>query len=210
MLRNRATDCDPIQLRNAPAHFLQTDWIRLAHLKGTESNAIEALSCPDPGMIVYYRHLVIEEGCGGPEAQAEENIFVLVEKMIASFCELGALGQIIGHGIFSSTGLRQAIPAELWSDLKFDFAANKATSNGFSYIHVTIEKAATPDNQGDVVARMVASLTQHRSEKAKAPKKMLAKEARVEFGNNYTERAFNEAYKRVYQHPRGRPRGSEK
>ena len=140
----------------------------------------------------------------------QEDIYALAEKMIASFRELGASGQIIGHGIYSWTGLRQPIPPEFWSDLRFDFEANKASNDKFSYSHVTIDQDDPAGHQGDVVARIVACLTQHRPENGKAPKKMLAAVARAEFGGDYTERAFNEAYKAVYQRRRGRPKGSGK
>ena len=178
-------------------------------LKGSDAKAVETLSHPDPGMLAYCRRQVIAAGRGGQEALAAEDIYALAEKMIASLQELGASGQIIGHGICSWTGLRQPIPPEFWPDLKFDFEANKA-SNKLSYSHVTIDQDDSAGSQGDIVARIVAWLTQHQPENGKAPKTMLAADARAEFGGGYTERAFNEAYKQVYQRQRGRPRGSEK
>jgi hypothetical protein len=179
-------------------------------LKESAAKAVETLSHPDPGMLAYRRRQVIAAGRGGPEALAAEDIYALVEKMIASFRELGASGQIIGHGIYSGTGLRQPIPPEFWPDLRFDFEANKASNDKFSYSHVTIDQDDSAGSQGDIVARIVAWLTQHRPENGKAAKKMLAADARAEFGGDYTERAFNEAYREVYQRRRGRPRGSEK
>jgi hypothetical protein len=161
-------------------------------------------------MLVYYRRQVIAAGRGGQEALAQEDISALAETMITSFRELGASGQIIGHGIYSWAGLRQPIPLELWPDLRFDFEANKASNDEFSYSHVTIDQDDPAGPQGDVVARIAAWLTQHRSENGKAPKKILAADARAEFGSGYTERAFNEAYKAVYQRRRGRPSGSGK
>jgi hypothetical protein len=178
-------------------------------LKGSDAKAVETLSHPDPGMLTHYRRQVIAAGRGGPEALAQEDIYALVEKMIASLQELGASGQIIGHGICSWTGLRQPIPPEFWPDLKFDFEANKASNDKLSYSHVTIDQDDSAGSQGDIVARIVAWLTQHRPENGKAPKKMLAANARAEFGSGYTERAFNEAYREVYQRRRGRPRAPE-
>jgi hypothetical protein len=134
------TTRDPIKLRDAPARFLNTDWLRLMDLKGSGAKALETLSRPDTGMLAYYRRQVIAAGRGGPEAQAQEDISMLAEKMIASFRELGASGQIIGHGIYSGTGLRQPIPPEFWPDLRFDFEANKASNDKFSYSHVTIDQ----------------------------------------------------------------------
>ena len=92
------TTRDPIKLRDAPARFLNTDWLRLMDLKGSGAKALETLSRPDPGMLAYYRRQVIAAGRGGPEAQAQEDISVLAEKMIASFLELGASGQITATG----------------------------------------------------------------------------------------------------------------
>jgi hypothetical protein len=97
---------DPIKLQDAPARFFNTDWLRLMEL-GSGAKAVETLSHPDPGMLVYYRRQVIAAGRGGPEALAAEDIYALAEKMIASFRELGASCQIIGDGIYSWTGLRQ-------------------------------------------------------------------------------------------------------
>jgi hypothetical protein len=94
-------------------------------------------------MLVYYRRQVIAAGRGGQKALAAEDIYSLVEKMVASFRELGASGQIIGHGIYSWTGLRQPIPPELWPDLRFDFEANKASIDKFSYSHVIIDQDPT-------------------------------------------------------------------
>ncbi len=200
---------DPIKLRDAPARLLNTAWLRLMDLKGSDAKAVETLSHPDPGMLACNRRQVIAAGRDGQEALAAEDISALAEKMIASFRELGASGQIIGHGIYSWTGLRQPIPPEFWPDLGFDFEANKASNDKFSYSHVTIDQDGPAGSQ-DIVARIVAWLTQHRPENSKAAKKMLAADARAEFGSGYTERAFNEAYKEVYQRRRGRPRGSEK
>jgi hypothetical protein len=86
-------------------------------LKGSDAKAVETLSHPDPGTLVCCRRELIAAGRGGQEALAAEDIYALVEKMIASFRELGASGQIIGHGINSGTALRQPIPPELWPDL---------------------------------------------------------------------------------------------
>ena len=108
--------------------------------KGSEVKAIEALSHPDPAILVYTRREGIAAGRGGSEVQAQDDISALVKKMIASFREFGASGQIIGHGINSWTGLRQPIPPELWSNLRIDFEANKASTDKFWYSHVTIDQ----------------------------------------------------------------------
>jgi hypothetical protein len=50
-------------------------------MEGSDAKAIETLSHPDPGMLVYYRRQVIAAGRGGPEALAAEDIYALAEKV---------------------------------------------------------------------------------------------------------------------------------
>jgi hypothetical protein len=84
-----------------------------------------------------------------------------------------------------------------------------SSKKGRDWTRKGVDLGSELTSQGDIVARIVAWLTQHQPENGKAPKKMLAANARAEFGSGYTERAFNEAYREVYQRRRGRPRAPE-
>ena len=70
---------------------------------------------------------MIAAGRGGPEALAAED----------------------RRWIYSWTGLRQPIPLEFWPDLRFDFEANKASNDTFSYSHVNIDQDGAAGPQGD-------------------------------------------------------------
>lgn len=61
---------DPINLCDAPARLLNSDWLRFVQLEKSEANAIEALSHPELGIIGYYRNLNIAEGRGSTADQA--------------------------------------------------------------------------------------------------------------------------------------------
>jgi hypothetical protein len=113
---------DTISLRNAPGHFVTQDWLRLVQLKGSESGAIDALSRPEPSIIVSYRRQSIAEGKGSAEAWVAEEAARLAQKIIVDMRALAALGRIFGHGTYSGTGLRQPIPSELWPGLTFDLS----------------------------------------------------------------------------------------
>ena len=84
---------DPIKLRDAPARLLKTDWLRL--MEGSDAKAIETLSHPDPGMLVYYRRQVVARRRWLRRISTR-----WPKKLIASFRELGASWQIIGDGIY--------------------------------------------------------------------------------------------------------------
>ena len=201
---------EAVSLKDAPARFLNVDWDRLVELKGSESQAIEALSKPDPAALVHIRREVIARGRDGAKARAEEVIFLLVEKMIADFRALATSGQIAGAGIFSGTGLRQVIPPELWSGLRLDFNSGAANGAGFSYSFIQIEETRPGSHADEPVATLVAWLRRRQSDNGVESKKKLEAAAQKEFADAFRVRAFNDAYKQVYERPRGRPRGTEK
>jgi len=201
---------EAVSLKDAPARFLNVDWGRLVELKGSEAKAIETLSKPDPAALVHIRREVIADGQGGAKARAEEEIFSLVEKMIADFRALATSGQIAGQGIHSGTGLRQIIPSELWSGLQFDFSGGAASGAGFSFSFVMIEEARPRSDANELVATLVAWLQQRQLESGVEPRKVLEGAAKKEFVSSFRAREFSEAYKRVYERSRGRPRRSEK
>jgi hypothetical protein len=199
----------PIKLGEAPARFFADDWERLALLKGGEAKALEVLDNPDPGILVFYRRQSLENGRGTPAdraaAMAEEEADVLVHRLHDGLRALGSEGRVIASGLFAGTGLRQAIPAELWALAKVGFGAGAVASNGFVYHNVTVEPAATPVDVENVVAAMSAWLGRRRAGRGNELKQILQHAARKEFGDAFTVRAFNIAYTACYKRTRGRP-----
>lgn len=200
----------PIKLVDAPARFLGGDLARLVELTGSGAKALEALSDPDPGILVLLRREIIAEGRGGSQAQREEEIYAQVEKMIADFKKLGAEQRIAASGICSATGLRQVIPPELWDGLKYDFVAGAArpprgSRSGFSYTFIEIQETRSEADADDLLASLVEWLAQRRANAGVEPKKVLAEAAKAEFASAFRVRIFNEAYRQVYGRSRGRP-----
>ncbi len=52
-------------LREAPARLLSADWLCLVEMKGSREKAIDALSRPDPSILVHMRRQGMAEGIGG-------------------------------------------------------------------------------------------------------------------------------------------------
>jgi len=205
----RLTRDGPIKLSEAPARFFADDWARLALLKGGEAKALEALDNPDPGILVFYRRQNLEFGRGTPThlaaATVEEEAYALVHRLHDGLCTLGSEGRVSASGLFAGTGLRQAIPAELWALAKVGFGAGTVASNGFVYHNVTVEPAATPVDVENVVAAMSAWLSRRRAERGDELKQILQHAVREEFGDGFTVRAFNISYGACYKRTRGRP-----
>jgi hypothetical protein len=127
---------DPVPLAAAPARFVAETWARLAALKGSGEKALAALDHPDPAMLVVLRRenlaLGLFEPGGRAAAEPKEAAYALTMSLIEAFRALGAQGQIVARGIFAGTGLWQAVPAELWPEARFGFAANAIDAGAFA------------------------------------------------------------------------------
>lgn len=201
---------DAICLRGAPEYFLKSEWTELVTVAGSVAKALEALSHPEPGIIVFARREVIKGGKGGMQSFFHEQRYLSTRQITADFQKLAATGEIIAKGIYAGTGLHQDIPPELWPDMAIDFEKGTISSGPYSYSHVTVRRNSPTGFREDIIPNIVAWLESQRSQVDEEPKKVLAAAAREQFKGTYTERAFNTAYSRVYGRPRGRPRSQNK
>jgi hypothetical protein len=199
---------DSIKLSEAPALFFPDDWLRLVSLKDGEEKALEALDHPDPVMIVLSRRQFLEANQNDPEHRriglAQEEAYALIDKLISNLRNLGAEGRIVACGLYAGTGQRHLVPAELWREAKLEFGACKLSSGAFVYNYVTVKRAAEPVET--IIERMTARLKERRDQQGEESKKVLRAALAKDFGEEFTTRAFNEAYRDCYARPRGRPK----
>ncbi len=194
-----------INLRDAPALCLNTDWTVLIELTGSADEALKALDAQDPPVNVYYRRKLIDEGRARPEDKKSEDIYSLAEKMREDFRSLGASGNITGHGFLALSGEEKKIPPALWRELTFRYSENMAEGNGWNYTQVTIGVGSNVRLQA-----LVAFLRERHSLNPDEGKKSLTTQARVHFGQQFSVRDFDNAYGQVYNRARGRPRLTNK
>jgi len=197
---------DSISLRDAPARFLTADWDKLVGLSGS-TVALHVLSKPDPPGSTFYRRQVIGAGLSSPGHLRAEEASLVSEEITAAFKAACASAKLIGSGIFSNTGLRQDILAEAWKDLVVDFGSNQISAAWGCYNFVKVRAAPCHD---DLHARLVAWLNERLAERGPELKKILTVAAKMQFEGTYRDRAFNDAYRDVYGHARGRPPAPEK
>jgi hypothetical protein len=201
---------DAVKLSQAPKRFLGDAWARLVELTGDEVGALKALDHPEPGFTAFYRRMVLKSGSASPERRKEslvaEEIAALTGEIVAGLGDLGAKSRIVASGLFAGTGLRQAIPAELWPAAKFGFAAQTVTSGVFAYHNVTVEPGVQSADVENTVARIRTWLEKRRDERGEETKKALRWPAQQEFGEAFTVRAFKDAYAATYGRVRGRPK----
>jgi hypothetical protein len=198
---------DPIELSEAPAYFFADDWARLMSLKGGKAG--EAVDSPDPDGIVWVRGEFLKSDHITPEvrarAMAEEEVYAIVNRLHDGMRALGSDRRITAVGLYLGTGLRQAIPTELWATAKVAFADGTVASRGFVYHSVAVELPAASVDVESIAAAMSAWLDGRRAEHGDETKKALLGAAREKFGETFRVRIFNAAYADCYGRIVGRP-----
>jgi hypothetical protein len=198
---------NPIPLSKAPSRFFADDWARLTSLKGGPAEALKALDSPDH--LAYYRSQILEQNLGTQqfrmELVAEEEAYMLVDRVHEGMRALGFEGRIAASGLFVGTGRREVVPAELWPTAKIAFGAERVASNDFIFHYVTVEPAAATADIQSVASAMSAWLGGRRAERGDEAKKVLQDAARERFGETFRVQIFNTAYADCYGRSRGRP-----
>ena len=200
---------DPVPLGAAPALMFPEQWARLVALKGSEDKARATLGRSNDGMLAHYRNenLRLNQLTAEVRARelAEEEADALADKLCADFIAFATDGRIVAAGLFTGTGLRQPIPAELWLAANIEFAAGRFTSNGLTYLNVRVDRdSLQPESEGGPTA-MTAWLGERRKNRGDETKKVLQAAAHERFGKAFTVRTFNKAYSAAYGRSRGRP-----
>ena len=166
-----------------------------------------ALDTKNTGFLDFYRCEALNANIGDPARRSawleQEKARRLILRLVAEFRALGSEGRFVAEGLLESTGIRQAIPAELWDEASLEFATSRATSDVFAYRHVTIQRAAAMVDA--ITSQLIAWLERQRDHRGEQMKKELLELARAEFEGDLTAAIFNKGYKAVYARRRGRP-----
>ena len=182
--------------------FPPDEWEDLLIAKGSLQEVLHFLGNTSDGLLEYAAQSLAEDGIPDRETAANKlQPYTLRTELRNRFKTKLMCGELVASGIAPS-GLRQIIPAELWSDLLPDFIASSAASSQLSYSHVTVRTEATDQSQRDIVAECRDWLRHQEV----SPKKVLLHDAIAHFGADLKTRDFDAAYGAVFRRPRGRPR----
>jgi len=198
-----------IALAAVPEHLFDQDkWNELVSSLGSREKALHRISHPDPAALVYMRRQVAQQqSVAGAKAREEERICSLIQNFTQEFGALLLNGQYVATGFQPPSIERVTIPPELWRDLTLDFEDGIGRGYGYIFTHIRIAKITGISRQGfDVSARLAAWLIERRARQGSELRKTLVEVAYREFGDEFTIRVFDAAYRQVYGRRRGRPR----
>jgi len=198
-----------IPLAAVPEHFFGQDkWNEVVFILGSREKALHRISHPDHVTVVHMRRRVAQEqSAAGAKAREEERICDLIQSCTQEFGALLLNGQYVATGFQPPSIERVTIPPELWRDLTLFFEDGIGRGCGYTFTHIRIAKVPDIPRQGsDVSGRLVAWLIERRARHGSELKKTLVEVAHREFGDEFTVRGFDAAYRQVYRRRRGRPR----
>jgi hypothetical protein len=198
-----------IPLVAVPEHFFDQDkWNEVVSSLGSREKALHRISHPDHVTVVYMRRQVAQQqSAAGAKAREEERICDLIQSLMQEFGALLLNDQYVPTGFQPPSIERVTIPLELRRDLTLDFEDGIGRGCGYTFTHIRIAKVTDIPRQGsDVSGRLAAWLVQRRARQGPELKKSLVEVARHEFGDEFTVRGFDAAYRQVYRRRRGRPR----
>ena len=198
-----------IPLAAVPEHFFDQDkWNDVVSSLGSREEALRRIGHPDHVIVVHTRRQVAQQqSAAGAKAREAERICNLIQRLTQEFGALLLDGQYVATGFQPPSIERVTIPPELWRDLTLDFEYGIGRGCGYTFIHIRIPKVPDIPRQGsDVSGRLVAWLIERRARHGSELKKTLVEVAFREFGDEFTIRRFDAAYRQVYRRRRGRPR----
>jgi hypothetical protein len=192
-----------------PEHFFDQDkWNEVVSSLGSREKALHRISHPDHVTVVHMRRQVAQQqSAAGAKAREEEKICDLIQSCTQEFSALLLNGQYVATGFQPPSIERLTIPRELWRDLTLDFEDGIGRGCGYAFTHIRIAKVTDIPRQGSKMSgRLTAWLSERRARHGSELKKTLVEVVRREFGDEFTVRAFDAAYRQVYRRKRGRPR----
>lgn len=157
----------------------------------------------DTNIHAYYRNQAA--ALGDADARNSSAQLQSAKPLIDGFRERVQAGELIMTCLQPPSLTRERFPAQLWQKLHFNLGDNSATGCGYRLEDIQVSLSPEAEVQ-DVTRCCEIWLRRRRAELGDEPKDVLSHEARVEFGDALSVRAFNEAYHRVYGRQRGRPR----
>jgi hypothetical protein len=199
-------------LEEAPEHFFDQDgWSEFVSGCGSRQPALRQISHPEDSSFVAARQKAAEQLTPvGARARELERIAQLGQRLVADFLARLISGKLTATGMAPPSPERIGIPAELWPKLVPNFEAGTAEGSRYFFTHICITDACdvAPTEVG-VVKRIAAWLTNRLEQHGDELKKTLLHAAREEFAEEFTNRAFDAAYREIYRRKRGRPRRSQ-
>jgi hypothetical protein len=196
------TDMTAVKLRDVPERFFDARaWAEIVMFAGTKQNAIELLDAENPQLSSTWWDCALPET---PERD-RNRFFARGRSLRSEFHRNLIAGKYDAVGFFSGKPERICIPLERFTELYPRFATERLVGRDLEFTGVLIievEKRETPAAQ---FQRHMTDWMKARRAEGVRLRKILLPAAKRHFDDQFTQRAFDIAYKSVFNSRRGHP-----
>jgi hypothetical protein len=199
-----------IPLSEAPEHFFdQLKWHAFIAHFDAPSIALARISNP-PSYYGFYR----EDDTRLPMSnqareQKTQEAFELGISLVGDFRGKLINNRIVATGVVIGSPNRALIAPEQWQKLWPNFIEDKAMGPLFEISNIQLSRNDNRQTRDAEMLERCITYLQQRKGHGESQRKILEPETNRYFGNDLTTRVFNEAYKKVFNKKRGRPREKE-
>lgn len=197
---------DTIRLQDAPEHVFDRDkWQLVVDGSSDREAALHDMCATTIGAHIYMIRLTADQPTvAGAQARRELQAYETGQHLLADLKGRLRTGEILATGMSALALDRVSIPVERWDDLHLDIL--KGTAEGqITFTDVRLSLSRRDADAGEGHAAACIEWLRHRKAEGVTLKKQLKAEAEVRFPD-LASRAFDAAYKKVFETSRGRPR----
>jgi len=191
-----------VRLRDVPGFFFDPEvWNDLVRLAGTKQNAIELLDAAHPEDSQDWWDCALPQMC----EQERNTMFARGRALRSEFHRDLINGKYIAFGFFPKQSDRVSIPRDRLSELYPRFATERLVGRDLEYTGILVVEADEMDGPAAEFQQRLTDWMKARRADRMSSKKILEHAAKMHFGERLTQRAFDTAYKTVFNRRRGHP-----
>jgi hypothetical protein len=191
-----------VKLRDVPGHFFDPHaWTEIVAFTRTKQNAIELLDAENPQISSTWWD------CALPETleQDRSRFFARGRSLRSEFHRNLIAGTYDAVGFFSGTPERVCIPRERLTELYPRFATERLVGRDIEFTWVLVTEADKRETSAAQLQRHMMDWMKARRAEGVRLRKILLPLAKRHFDSQFNQRAFDVAYKSVFDSHRGHP-----
>jgi len=192
-----------VKLRDVPDFLFDAQaWAEILGRAGTKQNAIETLDADDP------QHSSAWWDCAFPEMPEPDRAWLFARgRSLRSEFHRGLItGKYDAAGFVSGISERIPIPQDRFPELYPRFATERLVGRDLEFTGVLVFEAGKRETPAAQFQQRITNWMRARRAEGMSLRKELQHLAKDDFGNQFNQRAFDIAYKSIFDFPRGRPR----
>jgi len=191
-----------VKLRDVPGCFFDSEvWNDIVRLAGTRQNAIELLDAAHPEDSQDWWDCALPQMC----KQERNTMFARGRALRSEFHRNLINGKYIAFGFFSNQSDRVSVPRDRLSELCPRFATERLVGRDLEYSGILVVAAEEMDGPAAEFQQRLTDWMKARRAEGTSSRKILEHAAKMHFGEQLTQRAFDIAYKTVFNRRRGHP-----